>query len=90
MIPIHELLNRIRWDKQFGQGRFVIGFFDRCEGAVRRVALREVAFPEDQRHSFLFVDEAGEARRVPFHRIREVHRDGELIWRRPAAGGRDL
>ncbi|MBW1963074.1 MAG: DUF504 domain-containing protein, partial [Deltaproteobacteria bacterium] len=25
MIPVHELLNRIRWDKDFGKGSFEIG-----------------------------------------------------------------
>jgi uncharacterized protein (UPF0248 family) len=29
MIPIHRLLNRIRWDPGFGRGRFVIGYYDR-------------------------------------------------------------
>ena len=37
MTPIHELLNRIRWDKEYGQGRFEIGYFDRYEGMVHRV-----------------------------------------------------
>jgi len=90
MTPIHELLNRIRWDKEFGQGRFAIGFFDRCEGVVHRVALQAVVFPDDERHTFQFVDEAGQSRRIPFHRIREVYKDGQLIWRRPTGGDRGI
>ncbi|HOY58093.1 MAG TPA: DUF504 domain-containing protein [Verrucomicrobiota bacterium] len=86
MTPIHELLNRIRWDKTFGRGRFEIGFWDRCEGVIHRVALQDVAFPESAEHTFQFVDETGEHRRVPFHRIREVYRDGALIWQRGTAG----
>jgi len=31
MPPIHELLSRIRWDKNFGHARFELGYFDRCE-----------------------------------------------------------
>lgn len=88
MIPIHELLNRIRWDAEFGRGRLEIGFFDRHEGVIHRVALRDVAFPNSGEHLFEFVDEAGQLRRVPFHRIREVRRDGTRIWRRHAGGGR--
>ena len=38
MTPIHELLNRIRWDPEFGRGRFEIGFFDRHEGVIRCVS----------------------------------------------------
>ena len=86
MTPIHELLNRIRWDKAFGRGRFEIGFLDRHERIIHRVALQDVAFPESAEHTFQFVDETGEHRRVPFHRIREVYRDGELIWQRRTGG----
>jgi uncharacterized protein (UPF0248 family) len=80
--PIHELLNRIRWDKAFGQARFQIGFLDRFEGVLHRVALQAVVFPEDERHVFQIVDAAGQVRRIPFHRVREVYKDGRLIWRR--------
>ena len=84
MIPIHELLSRIRWDKEFGQGRFEIGYFDRYEAAIHRVALQEVAFPENERHTFEVVDETGQTRRIPFHRVREVIKNGQIIWQRPS------
>jgi hypothetical protein len=29
MTPIHDLLSRIRHDKEFGRGRFEIGYWDR-------------------------------------------------------------
>jgi uncharacterized protein (UPF0248 family) len=83
MTPIHELLSRIRWDKEFGQGRFEIGYFDRYEREVYRVALQEVTFPKDERHTFEVLDESGQARRIPFHRVREVVKDGQVIWQRP-------
>ena len=85
MTPIHELVSRIRWDMEFGQGRFELGYFDRHEKAVRRVALQEVTFPEDQRHTFEVLDESGQTRRIPFHRVREVVKDGQVIWRRPSS-----
>jgi uncharacterized protein (UPF0248 family) len=28
MTPLHELLNRIRWDPEFGRGQFKIGYLD--------------------------------------------------------------
>lgn len=87
MTPIHELLSRIRWDKEFGQGHFEIGYFDRYEKVVHRVALQKVAFPEDQRHTLEVVDESGQARRIPFHRVREVVKDGHVIWQRPLEPG---
>jgi uncharacterized protein (UPF0248 family) len=87
MTPIHELLNRIRWDKAFGAGQFEIGYFDRQEGVVHRVAFSAVEFSESGEHTFQLEDVTGERRQVPFHRIREVYRDGACIWRRPAGGG---
>ena len=83
MTPIHELLNRIRWDKEYGQGRFEIGYFDRYEDVVHRVGLQEVAFSDDARRTFEVMDESGRSRRMPFHRVREVVKDGQIIWRRP-------
>jgi hypothetical protein len=35
--------------------------------------------------SFTAVEQDGSVHEVPFHRVREVHRDGVLIWQRPAA-----
>ena len=83
MIPIHELLARIRHDRQFGKGRLEIGYFDRREGTVHWVTFNEISVPEGERRVFEVVDESGQARRIPFHRVREVYRDGERIWHRP-------
>jgi len=82
--PIHELLSRIRHDKEFGRGQFEIGYFDRREDTIERVALREINFPEGEPRVFEVADEAGQMRRIPFHRVREVYRDGLCIWQRPA------
>ena len=84
MTPIHELLNRIRWDKEFGRGRFEIGYYDRHEDTVHRVAFEEVVFPEDDRHTFQVVDDSGQFHRIPFHRVRVVVKDGQIIWQRPS------
>ena len=34
MIPIHELLNRIRWDPEFAKGDFQLGYYDRAEDRI--------------------------------------------------------
>jgi len=84
MTPIYELLSRIRHDKEFGHGQFEIGYFDRTEGTIHRVALHQIAFPADERRAFELLDESGQSRRIPFHRVREVYKDGQRIWQRPA------
>jgi len=83
MQPIHELLSRIRWDTEFARGEFQIGYYDRVADRIVLVALHEVRFPEDANNLFELVDEEGEAHRIPFHRVREVHKNGEVIWKRP-------
>ncbi len=82
MIPIHELLNRIRWDKEFGKGNFEIGYLDRVEGDIIVVPFKEVYFKKADHFSFQVIDSEGETHSVPFHRIKEIYKDGELIWHR--------
>ena len=82
MIPIHELLSRIRWDKQFGQGDFIIGYFDRVENCIIRVPMREIMFKPDDHFCFDLIDHDGVLHSIPLHRIREVQKDGKLIWSR--------
>ncbi len=82
MQPIHELLNRIHWDPEFGRGRFEIGYYDRLEKNIIRVPFKEVTQMPGNRFSFHVFDEDNIAHSIPMHRVREVYKDGELIWKR--------
>ena len=82
MIPIHELLNRIRWDSEFAKGSFELGYYDRTENRIIMVPLRGVTFPTESPSTFELVDPDGQVHRVPFHRVREVYKDAQRIWRR--------
>ena len=86
MIPIHELLSRIRWDAEFARGRYVIGYWDRVKDRVLHADLREITWDADNATFFDLVDEEGTAHSIPFHRVREVWRDGSLIWQRHPPG----
>lgn len=83
MIPIHELLSRIRWDPEFGRGSFAIGYYDRIRRRIVKVPLTRIGLDSDARAWIEVVEEDGSAHEVPYHRIREVYRDGRLIWKRP-------
>jgi uncharacterized protein (UPF0248 family) len=61
---------------------------DRHEGTIQRVRLDDVIFPEGERRVFELSDDSGQVRRIPFHRVREVWRDGEVIWKRPVLSNR--
>lgn len=45
MIPIQDLLHRIRWDPEFGRDEFIIGYYDRVEHEIILVPFREISFP---------------------------------------------
>jgi len=82
MIPIHELLNRIRWDESFGAAAFELGYYDRVEGDILRVPFKEVRFEPGDHFAFQVADREGEVHTVPLHRVKAVWRNGELIWHR--------
>jgi len=84
MIPMRELLSRIRRDKDFGQGEFIIGYYDKVEDAIIRLPLREILVRPDDHFAFDIIDQEGvlQSIPVPVHWIRAVYKDGELIWHR--------
>jgi uncharacterized protein (UPF0248 family) len=82
MKPLQELLSRIRWDKEFGKGRLEIGYDDRLERRIVRISFEEIAFEEGNRFSFQVRNPESEVVAIPYHRVREVYKDGDLIWHR--------
>jgi uncharacterized protein (UPF0248 family) len=81
METIRELLSRIRWDDAFGRGTFEVGIYDRVADAVEFHDLEELQLEKGNHFSFsLRID--SEVLTVPFHRIREVRKNGQLIWKR--------
>ena len=71
-----------RASREFGQADFLIGYLDRVENRILQVGFREIYFHDGAPDSFEMVDAEGQHHRVPFHRVKEVYRNGELIWRR--------
>jgi uncharacterized protein (UPF0248 family) len=82
MMPIQDLLNRIRWDEGFGRADFLIGYYDRIEHSLVLKALADIKFPKDSHNVFEWNDSEGMTHTVPLHRIKAVYRNGELIWQR--------
>ena len=65
MIPIHELLSRIRWDPEFVEGSFELGYYDRTENRIILIPLKEVTFPMESPSTFQLVPKtAGRRKRV--------------------------
>lgn len=84
MRPIHEVLNRIRWDPEFNGGRrFALSYVDHSKAIPVIVPFSYITFDAGSSRMFELVDPNGDSRKIPMHRIREVFRDGVCIWRRP-------
>lgn len=82
MQPIHELLDRIRWDADFGKADFELGYYDRVDDDIVRIPLNLGAVDATEGGGLEIVDDEGRPRQVPLHRVRRVWRDRELIWSR--------
>jgi len=84
MRPLQELLHRIRWDPEFGQGTFELAYVDRVAGQDQIVPLAAIRVDEAG-GIFTVTDEDGIVRRIPLHRVRTVYKDGVAVWRRDRA-----
>jgi uncharacterized protein (UPF0248 family) len=87
MTPIQDLLNRIRWDAEFARGKFELGYFDRVDRRVVVVSFHQIEFPKNEPQVFRLLGPEGRIHRVPFHRVREVYKDGQRVWHRPRESG---
>lgn len=76
------MLSRIRWDKNWANDEFKIGYYDRIERGIAVVPFKEIVFPEDDHFSFEIIDQEGELHSIPYHRVRAIYRNDRLIWHR--------
>ena len=80
MRPIHELLNRIHWDTEFGKAEFELWFLDHMKAQLVKLPFHKITFVPGDHYFFHYLDEEGEEHSVPFHRIRAVYKNGKRIW----------
>lgn len=83
MQPIQELLNRIRWDQEFGAGYFELSYEDHVMQGDIRIPLQHVDVEAGNHFAFQITSADGSVSTIPLHRIRAVYKDGELLWQRP-------
>jgi len=82
MEPLRDLLNRIRWHPDFRAGVYELGIYDRVRDALVRTPLAAIRFEPGNAFAFFLDDDEGQTLTVPMHRVREVYKDGSLIWKR--------
>ena len=82
MKPVQDILNRIRWDKNLAEDDFKIGYYDRAEQQIIVVSFKEIIFPFNDHFSFEVIDHEGTLHSVPYHRVKAIYQNGQLIWHR--------
>lgn len=82
MIPIYALLSRIRWDSNFGEGVFELGYYDRVSDSVELVPFAAIDMKPGDHFAFQVINADGQRVNIPYHRVRQVFKNGECIWQR--------
>lgn len=83
MLPLQDLLARIKWDADFGKGDFALGYYDRIADQENIVPFGAISLDPANSKMFSVQDEEGALRQIPLHRVRTVYKDGAVIWQRP-------
>ena len=78
MMPIQDLLNKIKWDKREKPDSYGIFYFDRIEKILIEIPYAKIKRIEG---SFMVLDN-GEESNVPLHRIKKVIKNDVVVWER--------
>ncbi len=74
-----DILNKIKWDKSEEPEKTFVFYYDRILDKFVRVPFTSI---KDIGKNFITIEKEGEEAEIPVHRIREVRRNGNLIWKR--------
>jgi len=77
MIYILELLNKIRFSDN--KGNYVVRYFDRHKDTTKEVNFKDIKFFDKL---CFVINVEGYDSLIPLHRIKEVVKDNEIVWRR--------
>mgnify|MGYP001602213330 CR=1 FL=1 len=78
MIPIKDLLNKIRWDKRENPEEYTLFYFDRILNKLVSVPYKKIKRLEG---SFMVLDNEEETN-IPLHRIKKVTKNNVVVWER--------
>ena len=78
MIPIQDLLNKIKWDKRENPSEYLIFYYDRILKKLIKIPYMKIKRLEG---SFMVLDNEDESD-IPLHRIKKVMKSNEVVWER--------
>jgi len=79
MITIDELVNKIKWDKRENPPDYSLFYIDRITKRLVEIKYEDIKRIDE---GVLVLDRNGEETEIPLHRIREVRKKGEVVWKR--------
>ncbi len=79
MIPIKDLLNKIKWDKNLNPNEYSIGYFDRISKKLVWIDFEQIKNIDG---NFMVLEKDRNEVNIPLHRIRVVKQKKETIWKR--------
>lgn len=79
MIPIQDLLNKIKWDERENPQDYILYYHDRVRGKLMQLKYNDILGIED---GFMTVNREGKETAIPLHRIKKVEKKGKTVWER--------
>ncbi len=79
MIPIKDLLNKLKWDKRYKPDEYTIYYHDRFRDEMIPVDYSSIKGLEG---SFMIIERDGDEVSIPLHRVNKVMKGRMLVWRR--------
>jgi len=78
MLPIHQLLNKIKWDKRENPEEYSVFYYDRILKKLIEIPYTKIKRLEG---SFMVLDNEEETN-IPLHRVRKVIKNDKIVWER--------
>ncbi|MBI2658221.1 DUF504 domain-containing protein [Candidatus Woesearchaeota archaeon] len=78
MLPIHQLLNKIKWDKRENPEEYSILYLDRILNKLIQIPYTSIKKIEG---SFMVLENVDETN-IPLHRIKKVMKNNVVVWER--------
>jgi uncharacterized protein (UPF0248 family) len=79
MIPIQDLLNKLKWDPYEEPFSYSVFYWDRIAKKLREVKYRDIV---DVRDGYMTIVRQESEVMIPLHRIRVVKKAGVTVWDR--------
>ncbi|MCD4666529.1 DUF504 domain-containing protein [archaeon] len=79
MIYILDLLNKIKWDDNEIPEDYTLVYYDKVSNINKEIKLTDI---KDIENLFIVLEVKGKEVNIPLHRIKEVKKEGKIIWKR--------